>query len=538
MINIKAIKTLLFYGSLLSIISCRSDQQNNLTESVKGVSFSVSVDDFGNSDTKNQTNIKARSGDTNIISKQEFTSGPFNIASELSEDTSNKISTRSFLPGARKFRIVAYDSQTGDYVAQDVGSTSAPNQKLFENISLVGDRKYTFITYSLNSSTDPPIAPTTNLNQAKINLSGLNGQEAGTDLLYAINENVMISGGNTVINVTLKHQFSRILLSVDNRNATGTPGQPNYVKGSYPLDNNGTGGFTGIIEDYYTSGNMNLKDASITEGVNQRLPVSGITTTTKALIINTGSEDIYKSKLIIPPGAIVIGNDVNANPVSIAINGTNGEGLLPGASYTLKLKFNSDRYVDEAGTTKPKESAGYAVIGGYRWGRFNVGIADTNPMTNDPDNVLVWKIRGNFYQWGKNTVASYPATNWDSTGNTNDQAWNSGTEDHPIKASNDPCEEGFRVPTRSEFMTLLKNSFPTGNSLATSTLLISRKSTDVKLTFPGSGYLNSYNGFPYNDNSARYWLSSSSGSGISLTSVIIPNVTLPSYGFNIRCIAE
>ncbi|WP_407535301.1 hypothetical protein [Elizabethkingia miricola] len=448
MINIKAIKSLFFYGVLLFIISCRSDQQNNLTESVKGVSFSVSVDDFGNSDIKNQANIKAVSNNTNIISKQEFTSGPFSVTSELSEDRNTKVTTRSFLPGIRKFRIVAYDSQTGDYAAQDVGSTSAPNQKLFENISLVGGRKYTFITYSLNSNTDPPIAPTTNLNQAKINLSGLNGQEAGTDLLYAINENVMISGGNTIINVTLRHQFSRIILSVDNSNATGTPGQAGYLKGSYPLDNNATGGFTGIIEDYYTSGNLNLKDASITEGVNQGLPVSGITTTTKTLIINTGSEDIYKSKLIIPPGAIVIGNDVNTDSISLAINGLNDGGLVPGTSYTLKLKFNSDRYVDGTGTTKPKELARYAVIGGYRWDRFNIGVTSNDPTIYDPD-IPRAEIHGAKYTHGAYTgqTKSYLSQYDDQNGGSvsgwaaNGYHWN----------TQDPCDLGNRVPTKAEY---------------------------------------------------------------------------------------
>lgn len=555
MINIKAIKSLFFYGVLLFIISCRSDQQNNLTESVKGVSFSVSVDDFGNSDIKNQANIKTGSGDTNIISKQEFTSEPFSIKSELSEDRNTKVTTRSFLPGARKFRIVAYNSQTGDYTAQDVGSTSAPNQKLFENINLIGGQKYTFITYSLNSNTDPPIAPTTNLNQAKINLSGLNGQEAGTDLLYAINENVMISGGNTIINVTLRHQFSRIILSVDNSNATGTPGQAGYVKGSYPLDNNATGGFTGIIEDYYTSGNLNLKDASITEGVNQGLPVSGITTTTKTLIINTGSEDIYKSKLIIPPGAIVIGNDVNANPVSIAINGTNDRGLLPGTSYTLKLKFNSDRYVDESGTTKPKESARYAVIGGYRWDRFNVGVTSNNPAVYDPDSPRA-EIHGAKYQFSattglKNAYISqaddqlYTYVTWANSGN-NGPSWNSGDVNNPAKTISDPCDTGNRIPSYVEYEKLIGNTFnsPKGSISENNTnygsgrRFYSRRSPDVQLTFPTAGYraTGNYSGQIMGRGSqVSYWTTTRSFTGSSSPTT---QPVSSSLGYPIRCIQE
>ncbi|MCT3833959.1 hypothetical protein HZQ12_10480 [Elizabethkingia anophelis] len=556
MINIKAIKSLLFCGVLLFIISCRSDQQNNLTESVKGVSFSVSVDDFGNSDTKNQANIRAVSNNTNIISKQELTSGPFNIVSELSEDTNNKISTRSFLPGARKFRIVAYDSQTGDYTAQDVGSTSAPNQKLFENISLVGGRKYTFITYSLNSNTDPPIAPTTNLNQAKINLSGLNGEEAGTDLLYAINENVMISGGNTVINVTLKHQFSRIILSVDNLNATGTPGQPGYIKGSYLLDNNDTGGFTGTVQDYYTSGNLNMKDASITEGVNSGLSVSGITTTAKTLIINTGSEDIYKSKLIIPPGAIVIGNDSNSSPVTIAINGRNDNGLQPGASYTLKLKFNSDRYVDENGTTQSKNNARYAVIGGYRWDRFNLGVTSNVPSaSNDPD-VIRKEIHGAKYQWSAMTGQTgyylsqqddqaYSTVTW-STIWHNNTSWHSGDVNNPLKTISDPCDSGNRVPSYIEYEKLISNTFnsPLGslssgvNNYNSGRRFYSRRSPNVQLTLPAAGFRavgNSIGQIINRGSIVNYWATTHRFVGGINSTTENASVGL---GYPIRCIQE
>ena len=50
---------------------------------------------------------------------------------------------------------------------------------------------------------------------------------------------------------------------------------------------------------------MSLKDASITEGINQVLPVPNITTTVPAagsgIIINTGRKTDYRSKLVIPP---------------------------------------------------------------------------------------------------------------------------------------------------------------------------------------------------------------------------------------------
>ncbi len=250
-----------------------------------------------------------------------------------------------------KIRIVAYISATGEYADQLVTTVAGSKQKLF---NLSGGRKYTFVTYSFNNAIDPPQAPVTNLNQAKLNITNLDGKEAGTDILYAINPDVMLSGGNTTINVNLRHIFSRISISVNDSNTAGTPGQPGYTEGSYTLDNNTTG-FTGTILNNNTSFSLNLKDAIISDGNSQTLSISGINTTAQNLIINTGGEANYKSKLIIPPGAIVIGNDSNSSPVSIVIDGPDNNGLQPGKSYVLKLKFNSDRYVDENGTTQSKK---------------------------------------------------------------------------------------------------------------------------------------------------------------------------------------
>ena len=97
-----------------------------------------------------------------------------------------------------------------------------------------------------------------------------------------------------------------------------------------------------------------MKNASITDGNNQGLAIPNITTIPKTFIINTGKNTAYKSTLIIPSRVIVIGNDFNSTRITININGTNDNGLQPGKSYTLKLKFNSDRYVDGAGITQSK----------------------------------------------------------------------------------------------------------------------------------------------------------------------------------------
>ncbi|MDX8571490.1 fimbrillin family protein [Elizabethkingia sp. HX QKY] len=554
-ILMKILGILLFYGSLFLIISCRSEQQNNTSENTNSVSFNIDVNDFGETDTNKET----RFSNYDSVSRQELISGPFSIVSELSPSPSDlkkraAISPRNFIGNNVKIRIVAYISETGEYADQLVTTVAGSKQKLF---NLSGGRKYTFVTYCFNNTTDPPLAPATNLNQAKLSIAGLNGKEVGTDLLYAANPNVMLSGGNTTININLKHMFSRIFISVNDSDAAGTPGQPDYVKGSYALENNSTGGFTGSIQDFYVSGNMSLKDASITEGVNQVLPVPNITTTVPAagsgIIINTGRKMDYRSKLIIPPGAIVIGHDTNSAPVSIAINGTNNNGLQPGKSYTLKLKFNSDRYADASGKTEREEAARYAVINGYRWDRYNVGVTNLIPVLNDPD-VLSTENQGAKYMFGARTDEPnhYISQEADKTterimawSGSSGNRWNKSTDidANPIKdILNDPCDTGYRVATNNEYDRLVASCtsklLATGSKNSYARQHYSKKSPDVRLTFLSAGFRGSTTGSASGEiigrgNGMYYWTANGAFNGLFFN-----RDTQVGNGYAVRCIQE
>lgn len=57
---------------------------------------------------------------------------------------------------------------------------------------------------------------------AELNINGLTGIETDSDLMFAINENVILSGSNTPLDVHLKHKFTKITISIDNSDATGT----------------------------------------------------------------------------------------------------------------------------------------------------------------------------------------------------------------------------------------------------------------------------------------------------------------------------
>lgn len=554
----KALNILFFCTGLFFIIACRSEQQNNSPENTNSISFNIDINDFGEVDINQQASTKAGFNNSDSVNRQELRSGPFSIVSELSVSPPDlkknvAISPRSFIGNNVKIRIVAYISGTGEYADQLVTTVAGSKQKLF---NLSGGRKYTFVTYSFNNTTDPPQAPVTNLNQAKLNITGLNGKEVGTDFLYAVNPDVMLSGGNTTISINLKHMFSRIFISVDDSDVTGTPGQPGYVKGGYALENNTTGGFTGSIQDFYVSGNINLKDASITEGVNQALPVPNITTTVPAtgsgIIINTGRKMDYRSRLIIPQGAIAIGHDTNNSPVSIAINGANNSGLQPGKSYTLKLKFNSDRYANANGKTEIKETARYAVIHGFRWDRFNVGVTNLNPVLNDPDEPSA-ESHGAKYMFGARTneLNHYISQEEDETNNrvmewngSSENRWNMSTNinANPIKdLVNDPCVAGYRVATNREYDILVINTnskiIGTSPGLSYARQFFSKKSPDIWLTFPAAGFRGSSVGAEPGQIIGRgrglyYWTANGTFNGLIIGNAQISN------GYSVRCIQE
>jgi hypothetical protein len=106
---------------------------------------------------------------------------------------------------------------------------------------------------------------------------------------------------------------------------------------------------------------------------------------------------------------------------------------------------------------------------------FNLGAtvtATTDPFSPSKD------ITGNQYQWGRKevvTTVNTPTGKWDYSTFTQAQKdelditfwdtsqdywsadlWNSGTEDAPIKVeANDPCLDGWRVPTWTEMSAIL-----------------------------------------------------------------------------------
>ncbi|OPB91216.1 hypothetical protein [Elizabethkingia ursingii] len=516
--NFKALNILPVAAFLFITNSCRShDTDNNLNKETlaNGISFNLISENFNNEENgiRSVASTNGTHGNKANIINQNFTSGPFDITTELSLEasairTSAQASTKSITvadklggpanTNAIKYVVVVYKPD-GTYLGQEVGDASTPNQKLFGNLNLIGNQTYTFVTYSLGSTTPPPSAPTTNLNVAELKFNGLTGSEADSDLMFAINENVMLSGGNTPLDVHLKHKFTKITISIDNSDAIGT------VKGGYPLASENGPGATGILNNFHTDCSIKFKDGAkigtVTGTSSGTVTANGIKTTGQSFIINTGAVSNYTGTITLPENSIVIGKDTNAQPVVININGS-GTGLMPGYAYTLKLKFNSDRYVNGAGITKMEgeSDALYAVIGGYKWERYNLGVTNRNPTSNNPDQTpSIQDLHGGYYQFGnKESIAdaasktNYKNNNWNGYPAPNN-SWDPNSE-------NNPCFPGYKVPTEAELKILLNNTsqkiignatsntYGEMNNYSAAGVYTSKKNQNVKLTIPISGY--------------------------------------------------
>ena len=227
-------------------------------------------------------------------------------------------------------------------------------------------------------------------------------------------------------------------------------------------------------------------------------------------------------------------------------------------------------YVDEYGVNHGKG----IVIGGTVWAPVNCGY---KAATSDSKGFPYGKL----YQWGRKHGQGY-STSYDETvpeilegpisatngqkdiyANTffavsespcdwtspkNDQLWNSGTEVSPVKTENDPCPEGWRVPTYAE-LDKLNNSYSSwitvggqnGRYFAGDYTYLENA---PQVFFPAAGYRFDTSGSAYargglgNYWSSRPWgtaandLDFSSGSDLDFSSGSRAN------GYSVRCVQE
>ena len=129
----------------------------------------------------------------------------------------------------------------------------------------------------------------------------------------------------------------------------------------------------------------------------------------------------------------------------------------------------------------------------YQWGRkYGQGYSDGDYFDNSTPTLRYGGVsadvgndinnKDNFYMG-----QSLYYNDWIST--QDDKLWNSGTEEKPIKTDNDPCPNGWRLPTHTELEALetLKRQSEE-NSLNQHGVLFIDNKTDSQIFFPKTGY--------------------------------------------------
>ncbi|WP_426478158.1 FISUMP domain-containing protein [Chryseobacterium sp. CBSDS_008] len=183
----------------------------------------------------------------------------------------------------------------------------------------------------------------------------------------------------------------------------------------------------------------------------------------------------------------------------------------------------------------------------------NLG-ADTSQNPDVPSQAIM----GNYFQWGKKdavATANTPAgdiSGW-STAAAANGAWNSNTEATPVKTANDPCPQGFRVPTRNEWVSFNTNStttnkgtWATGASDGATNFTAAKVFTNngSTLTFPTGGYrYNATGGLYLRAFQGYYWSSTENSTNAYILdlgsgSVSSTGSTSRTYGYLVRCISQ
>lgn len=320
-------KVLAFSALILgSLYSCK-ETKDSLTSNGKA---NVNIHLLG-VDNKVIANKKASSG-SNAISSVQTVTGSLTKTSSFeatltnkslttnggilrSSASTNKAATEERTPLAEniKYKILVYNSE-GDYVTEKTYTNSLDNDS---EIILDAGQAYTFIAYSVNSTTTVPAVT------AQADLATASLENVSADLMY-FKKDVTLQSGSNNLDVILKHQYSEVTTNLSM--ATEMTGAITSL-------------LTPTITPTHTNANLKLEDGTITyngsaslENVIFPAVGSGLreVSSTPTVLIHPGATDgIFNF------GSITIDGETRSN-VSVA-----GLQIIPGQRYNLNLNFKT-----------------------------------------------------------------------------------------------------------------------------------------------------------------------------------------------------
>ncbi|MDV3926593.1 hypothetical protein CMT52_16025 [Elizabethkingia anophelis] len=533
--------SIIILAFFLMLVSCRNtDTENNMNKGQANVIVNLrgeAYEDIGNIGYQASGN-QASNFIVNNTQKFEI---PFNkdfsIEAELTHatiSTSNQtLASSKITPIAAtettplssniRYKVVVYKA-TGEYVTErDYIRTQESNTPA---LNLDGGRSYIFIAYSVNSTSRLPAVTFSNPSNKTLDTSSVLGVTT-TDDFMIYRKDMEVTGGDqpNYLGVVLKHKLSLITTTID-ASATGY----NITAVNANFDSN------------YPSYSITLSDGNVTR--------SGTVGNVSTVFSKLGTPVVVSNPTLInsntTTGKYTI-SSITIGPLVQTLNsGLTGLIITPGVKYNLKLRLNpTDIYLDHNGQKAIR-------INGKIWMRYNLGDSRSNPDAGPFDQF-------NYYQFGRSTIVATGSTSsgaiagWNTT-EAADNAWNSGTETVPIKTSNDPCPTGYRVPTKTEFQTLI-NETTQGNvgnfvgnesNYSAAKVLRSKRNANVQLTFPIVGFRSFNDGSLQGRGTFGTYFTSSPGTAIrtnahriSFSENNIDDTGDRSriWGFLIRCVA-
>lgn len=469
--------------------------------------------------------------------RAQLTEENIDLSPKLSSVTNRATKDTTIISQNIKYKVLVFDSNE-EYITERDYITGQENS--FSDFLLDGNKLYTFIVYSINSTTSNPEVNFNDNNNKTLQTatSNINGQD---DFMYFRKDMYITGNADNYLDVIFKHKLSQITTVID-------ASQTEY-------------NITNVIASFDTHNDSAIVDLSNGE-VARNGSVGNV-----SILFPTSSlnNSIVTSTPTIVNASTNASTSLNINNITIGSLSQNNINLLsdlsvtPGVKYKLTLTLiPQDEYVVINGFSSAK-------IGGQTWMRHNVG----SDYSIDPDVIpFATGLHGNYYQFGRINVVALPTANSTNSSWVQNNAgaafWNTGTESAPIKTTADPCPSGFRIPTRTEVQQLLTNvnatnigTFTNGTSqFSSAKLLTSKRKKSITLTLPAQGFFNVSGSMMSNyaptainnrGSAGNYYTSSASGTNIwaytfSSSSISVNNLTgnasYRSQSRNIRCIAQ
>ena len=233
---------------------------------------------------------------------------------------------------------------------------------------------------------------------------------------------------------------------------------------------------------------------------------------------------------------------------TVTLGGTIG-GEIEGRDYIDEYGINHGQGVKIGATVWAPVNCGYHATDYkygklYQWGRkYGQGYDDDASVPEIVEGPVSLSVGQSEANAGKFYYNSY---DWDWLTPQDDNLWNSGTEDNPVKTEYDPCPDGWRVPTYSELSELRTNysSWTTDENGQTGYWFSGTEpySESVpRVFFPAAGYRYDDDGSANGrGGSGCYWSSITDSSYANYIYFGSSNVGMGHYsradGFSVRCL--